>query len=77
MLRIRKRDNSIEEFNISKIENAIERAFMAEHKFYNQDIIQMLALRVTADFNPKVKEETIGIEEVQDSVEVVLIQAFE
>ena len=75
MLKIRKRDNSIEEFNIAKIQNAIERAFMAEHKFYNQDIIQMLALRVTADFNPKVKEETIGVEEVQDSVEIVLIQA--
>ena len=75
MLRIKKRDGSLEDFNIVKIQNAIERAFMAEHKFYNQDIIQMLALRVTADFNPKVKEETIEVEQVQDSVEVVLIQA--
>ena len=48
---------------------------MAEHKFYNQDIIEMLSLRVTADFNPKIKEETINIEDIQDSVEVVLIQA--
>ena len=75
MLKIKKRDGSIEDFNIAKIESAIERAFMAEHKFYNKDIIEMLALRTTADFNAKVKNETIGVEDVQDSVEIVLIQA--
>ena len=53
MLRIKKRDGGIEDFDIAKIENAIEKAFMAEHKFYNRDIIQMLALRVTAEFNKK------------------------
>ena len=61
MLKIKKRDGSIEDFNIAKIESAIERAFMAEHKFYNKDIIEMLALRTTADFNAKVKNETIGV----------------
>ena len=75
MLRIKKRDGNIEEFDITKIENAIEKAFMAEHKFYNHDIIEMLALRVTSDFNRKVVNDTIGIEDVQDSVEIVLIQA--
>ncbi len=75
MLRVRKRDDSLEEFNIAKIESAIERAFIAEHKFYNRDIIQMLALRVTADFNSKVKDEAVGVEDIQDSVEIVLIQA--
>ena len=75
MLKIKKRDGSLEDFNIEKIESAIERAFMAEHKFYNKDIIQMLALRCTADFNAKIKDETIEIEAIQDSVEVVLIQA--
>ena len=75
MLRIKKRDGGIEDFDITKIENAIEKAFMAEHKFYNHDIIEMLALRVTAEFNKKVVNETIGIEDVQDSVEIVLIQA--
>lgn len=75
MLKIRKRDESLEDFDLKKIENAIERAFMAEHKFYNSDIIEMLALRVTADFNKKVKNEIVAIEDVQDSVEVVLIQA--
>lgn len=75
MLSVRKRDNSLQEFKIEKIENAIERAFMAEHKFYNKDIIQMLALRVTAQFNNKIKNELIDIEDIQDAVEVVLIQA--
>ena len=54
MLRIKKRDGGIEDFDITKIENAIEKAFMAEHKFYNHDIIEMLALRVTAEFNKKI-----------------------
>jgi len=75
MLNIKKRDGSIQEFDIKKIENAIEKAFMAEHKFYNADIIQMLALRVTADFNKKVNDNVVSVEDVQDSVEVVLIQA--
>lgn len=75
MIKVRKRDDSIEEFNIEKIQNAIERAFMAEHKFYTKDIIEMLALRVTADFNKKINNEEVTVEDIQDSVEVVLIQA--
>jgi len=75
MLKIRKRDESLVDFDLKKIQNAIERAFMAEHKFYNNDIIEMLALRVTADFNKKVENDIVSIEDVQDSVEVVLIQA--
>ena len=75
MLSIKKRDGSIQEFQIQKIANAIEKAFVAEHKFFNKDIIDMLALRVTADFNKKVRDDLIGVEDIQDSVEVVLIQA--
>ena len=76
MIKIQKRDGSIIDFEIEKIENAIERAFMQEHKFYTKDIIEMLALRVTADFNSQIKsDETISIEDIQDSVEIVLIQS--
>ncbi len=75
MLQVRKRDGQIKGFEIKKIENAIERAFLAEHKYYNQDIISMLALRTTADFNNKVKNDIVDVEDIQDSVEVVLIQA--
>ena len=74
MLKTRKRNGNIEDFDITKIENAIEKAFIAGHKFYTKDIISMLALRVVANFNDKVKQDTIGIEDIQDSVEVVLIQ---
>ena len=75
MLSIRKRDGSLEEFNLEKVSKAIEKAFMAEHKFYNDDIINMLSLRVTATMNAKIRNDVIDIEDVQDSVEVTLIQA--
>ena len=75
MLSIKKRNGNVEEFNISKIQNAIEKAFIAEHKFYNKDIIEMLALRVVADFNEKVRNSLISVEDIQDSVEIVLIQS--
>ncbi len=75
MLNVQKRNGSLQEFQINKIEVAIEKAFMAEHKFYNSDIIQMLALRTTAAFNSKIKNNVIDIEDIQDAVEVVLIQA--
>ena len=75
MLSIKKRNGNIEEFNISKIQNAIEKAFIAEHKFYNKDIIDMLALRVVADFNDKVRNSLISVEDIQDSVEIVLVQS--
>ena len=75
MIKVIKRDDSREDFKIEKIGAAIEKAFMAEHKFYTKDIIDMLALRVTADFNKKIKNEEVSVEDIQDSVEVVLIQA--
>ena len=75
MLSIRKRDGSLQEFNLEKVSKAIEKAFMADHKFYNDDIINMLSLRVTAQMNGKINNEVIDIEDVQDAVEVTLIQA--
>ena len=35
----------------------------------------MLALKVTADFEPKIQENLIRVEDIQDSVESVLIQS--
>ena len=75
MLKIKKRDGSLEDFKLEKVSKAIEKAFMAEHKFYNEDIINMLSLRVTAQMNSKVVNDVVDIEDVQDAVEVVLIQA--
>lgn len=75
MLSIRKRDGSLQDFNLEKVAKAIEKAFMADHKFYNDDIINMLSLRVTAQMNSKINNDVIDIEDVQDAVEVTLIQA--
>ena len=74
MLNVRKRDNSLVEFDLSKIEKAISRAFLADHKPYNDSLIQTIALRVTADFSKKVVNDVIGVEDIQDSVENVLIE---
>lgn len=75
MLNVIKRDGSLVPFDLKKIESALERAFLAEHKDASSQIIELLALRVTSVFNPKIKDEKISVEDIQDAVEIVLIQA--
>ncbi len=75
MYTVLKRDGRIITFDIQKIMNAIKLAFDAQERDYNQDIIDFLALKVTADFEPKIKNHSIAVEDIQDSVESVLIQA--
>ena len=75
MLNVRKRDGNVVEFNVKKIEIAIQKAFDSVNRPYTQDIIELLALRVTAGFNEKIVDNSISVEEIQDCVEVVLIQA--
>ena len=75
MYTVLKRDGRIINFDIRKIADAIKMAFDAQERNYNQDIIDFLALKVTADFEPKIKDHSISVEDIQDSVEKVLIQA--
>lgn len=75
MYQVTKRDGQIADFSLGKISAAIEKAFQAQNKEYNQDIIDLLALKVTAAFAPKVKDSLIGVEDIQDSVEEMLIKA--
>ncbi|MBR5145157.1 MAG: ribonucleoside triphosphate reductase, partial [Clostridia bacterium] len=75
MYRVLKRDGEKVDFNISKISQAITKAFEAQNKEYHPSVIDMIALRVAADFEPKVKDGLIAVEDIQDSVESVLIQA--
>ena len=75
MYTVLKRDGRIINFDIQKITSAIKLAFDAQERNYNQDIIDFLALKVTADFEPKIKDHSISVEDIQDSVEKVLIQA--
>ena len=75
MYRVVKRDGKIVEFDIKKIADAITKAFEATNKNYHPSTIDMLALKVTSDFEPKIKDDLIGVEDIQDSAESVLIQA--
>ena len=75
MYQVKKRDGKIAEFDISKISVAIRKAFDALEKPTHQSVIDLLALRVTAEFEPKIKDNLISVEEIQDCVESVLSQA--
>jgi len=75
MFQVIKRDGSKADFTLTKINDAIMKAFTATQMSYNNDIIDLLALRVTADFQKKVEKDEIHVEDIQDSVERVLGQA--
>ena len=75
MFQVIKRDGSKADFTLTKINDAIMKAFTATQMSYNNDIIDLLALRVTADFQKKVENDEIHVEDIQDSVERVLGQA--
>ena len=74
MYRVLKRDGKVVDFNLSKISVAITKAFDAMEKTYNTDIIDLLALKVTADYQDKIKNGAVSVEQIQDSVENVLIK---
>lgn len=75
MFQVVKRDGEIADFTLGKINSAIDKAFQAKEKNYSKDMIELLALRVTSDFQEKIKDNCISVEDIQDSVEDVLIQA--
>ena len=75
MYNVVKRDGKVIPFDLSKISTAIFQAFDACQKQFNQDIIDFLALKVTAQFEPKIKDGKIEVEHIQDAVESVLIKA--
>ena len=74
MISVVKRDGEVVDFNLAKISDAISKAFTATQKNYNDEIISLLSLRVTSDFQEKIKGDTISVEDIQDSVEQVLTQ---
>ena len=75
MYQVVKRDGTIAPFDISKISVAITKAFEATKKAYNPDIIDLLALKVTADYQDKIQNDQISVEDIQDSVEDILSKA--
>ncbi|MDO4295205.1 MAG: ribonucleoside triphosphate reductase [bacterium] len=74
MIEVVKRDGEIAEFCLGKITEAIRKAFEATKKAYTSEILELLSLRVTADFQPKMKKGQISVEQIQDSAEHVLEQ---
>ena len=75
MFGVIKRDGEKSDFNLVKINDAIKKAFDATNVQYSEDIIDLLALRVTADFQSKIKEGYVHVEDIQDSVEKILEQS--
>ena len=75
MFQVKKRDGNLVEFDMSKINIALSKAFNAKGVNYTADILNTLTLRVTADFQKKINNNVISVEDIQDSAEVVLIQS--
>ena len=75
MYKVRKRDGKVIPFEIEKIKKAIIKAFEAEKVVYDENVIDFLALKVTAAFEPEIKNNIIDVETIQDKVESVLSQA--
>lgn len=75
MFKVVKRDGEVADFDLVKINEAIAKAFDATQMQYNEDMTSLLGLRVTADFQSKIKDNLIDVESIQDSVEHVLVQA--
>ncbi len=75
MFQVIKRDGSEAKFCLDKISGALIKAFEATQMQYDQDIIDLLTLRVTADIQGKMKDGSVHVEDIQDSAEKVLEQA--
>ena len=75
MYQVIKRDGVVTDFAIQKITAAITKAFEATGKQYHPSVIELLALHVTSDFQSKIKDDKITVEEIQDSVEKVLSES--
>ena len=71
-MKVLKRDNSIVEFDLQKIVNAMKRAFVACDKTCLDSILEWMSVRTTARFQDKIKDDLISVEDIQDAVEVVL-----
>lgn len=75
MIDVVKRDGEVAIFGLGKITEAIKKAFKATGKDFNDEILELLSLRVTADFQNKMTDGRVTVEQIQDSVEHVLEQA--
>ena len=75
MYQVVKRNGKTAEFNIKKIADALQKAFDACDRPSHPSVIDFLALKVTSDFENKIQDGLIAVEDIQDSAESVLSQA--
>ena len=75
MITVIKRDGKLAEFDLKRISEAMKKAFIATGTAWNDDVLELLALRVTAEFQENVFDNKIQVEDIQNSVESVLQQA--
>lgn len=75
MYQVIKRNGEVVDFNLSKIKKAIQKAFDATNIQYHDDIISLLALKATSDYQEKIKDGKVSVEDIQDSVETTLALA--
>ena len=75
MYQVVKRDGKVVDFSIGKISAAITKAFEAIDKQYHPSVIELISLHVTSDFESKIVDEKITVEDIQDSVEKVLSES--
>ena len=72
MYEVIKRDGSVVHFELDKIRGAMAKAFAAAGRQSHPQVMDLLALRVSADFESKIQDGLISVEDIQDSVETVL-----
>jgi ribonucleoside-triphosphate reductase len=71
MYNVKKRDGKIVKFELGKIKDALAKAIEATEQPVDDDVVDFMALKVTSDFASKVKDDIIGVEDIQDSCEAV------
>ena len=72
MINVEKRNGEVVGFDLGRIRNAIKKAFDATSNKYTTEILDLIALRATADFQTKLAGEVVSVETIQDSVEKAL-----
>jgi len=75
MYQVVKRDGKVVDFSIGKISAAITKAFEATGRQYHPSVIELISLHVTSDFDHKIQDGMISVEDIQDSVEKVLSES--
>ena len=71
-MKIIKRDGTLVDFDLSRIKNAISKAFAGCNKECPEDVCELLALRSFADAETKAEDGSLSVEHIQDSVEKIL-----